>query len=115
MSVNSWLLPESLDVKRFRAAWNIVLHYNPILRTRICHSSAGTIQVVIKESTHWEIPLVLDEYLLNDKNHIIGIGQPMIRFAIIDQILTDRRYFAWTAYHAVFDGWSISLIMESLE
>jgi amino acid adenylation domain-containing protein len=110
-----WLLPESLDVERFRAAWNIVLHCNPILRTRICHSSAGTIQVVVKEPTRWEIPLVLDEYLLNDKNRIIGIGQPMIRFAIIDQILTDRRYFAWTAHHAVFDGWSVSLIMESLE
>jgi hypothetical protein len=110
-----WLLPESLDVERFRAAWDVVLHCNPILRTRICHSSAGTIQVVVKESAHWEISSALEGYLRNDKNRIIGIGQPMIRFAIVNQIHTDRRYFAWTAHHAVFDGWSVPLIMESLE
>ena len=47
-------------------------------------------------------------------------GGPLLRLAIVDDDdeegkIIKKKYFVWTAHHAVYDGWSLPLLFEQVE
>lgn len=112
---SSFLLPRTLDLERFRQAWQTMVNTHPILRTRIAQASSKSLQVVLRENKIvWESGATLDAYLKLSQAALIHYGGPLIRYAIIDGA-TDNRHFVWTAHHAVYDGWSVATLFRQLE
>ncbi|KAK2674556.1 hypothetical protein RAB80_009540 [Fusarium oxysporum f. sp. vasinfectum] len=107
-------IPASSSVDNLKSAWDVVYKESPILRTRIVEfKQHGFMQVVVNESLQWkEAESSLEEFLEEDKKEPMSPGAPLSRFAIVTDKALDKRYFVWTAHHAIYDGWSTDLIVE---
>ncbi|KAM0461612.1 hypothetical protein ACHAPV_004320 [Trichoderma viride] len=106
-------LPDLLDVDRYRSAWDAAVQNMPILRTRIVDTSSGLMQLILDSSIEWQVGNSLQAYLKSDREKAMELGDPLIRFAIINE--PDRRYFSWTAHHALIDGWTAQLIQDNVK
>ncbi|KAJ5999451.1 nonribosomal peptide synthetase [Penicillium sp. IBT 35674x] len=108
-------VPSSLTPDKLHAIWQAVLDRNPILRTRIIHTLAGTtVQVVEKaRPIDWRHDTCLERYLESDKSQLMTLGQPLARFALVEE--PDMSYFILTLHHALYDGWSIPLLIQHAE
>lgn len=72
-------LPVTMDLDKFKDAWQVVAAREAILRTRIVHTeSAQSLQVVIKEKLAWQSGTSLDEYIRIDASIPICHGQPLV-------------------------------------
>lgn len=115
---HSFVLPRSLDIKRFKAAWEETYKTTEILRTKIVPTEASTsLQVVTDDPLIWRTASSLEEYLDQDLKDPMSYGTSLSRFAIIeeqDASAQGRRYFSWTLHHAIYDGWCAPLILEKL-
>ncbi|KAF9774131.1 Non-ribosomal peptide synthetase [Fusarium sp. DS 682] len=107
-------IPASSSVDKLKSAWDVVYKESPILRTRIVEfKQHGFMQVVVDEPLQWkEVDSTLEEFLEEDKKEPMSPGAPLSRFALITDKTLDKRYFVWTAHHAIYDGWSTDLIVE---
>ncbi|KAL8794946.1 MAG: hypothetical protein Q9195_002528, partial [Heterodermia aff. obscurata] len=108
----------SLDLETFCLAWDTVAKANPILRTRIIQSeTAGLMQVVVKEPIHWVFNGDLDEYSRKCKELSMGFGTLLARYAIVPTTRgrSDKHHFVWTTHHAIYDGWSLNLILKQVD
>ena len=123
VSRNVMRLKDKIDVSRFQHAWDMVIERTPILRTRIVDvAGLGLMQVVVNGPLPWTKNEDLKEYLQNDGTEWMGLGQPLCRLALLSAGDTtpnpprrsEPRYFARTLHHAVYDGWSMSLIYEAV-
>ena len=118
---NVMKLSPSVDVDRFRNIWEEVVSRTPILRTRIVDlPGQGLVQAVIRAMTCWSGAENLDEYLEKEQEPPIGLGSPLMRCGLfpVSNIpnSNDRGFcFALTMHHSVYDGVTISLILETLE
>ncbi|KAG9529413.1 nonribosomal peptide synthase SidD, partial [Aureobasidium melanogenum] len=105
----------AIDVPRFKLAWQSAICNFPILRTAIIPSSSGLIQVVLRES--WQCKKLeedLASFLKAEKETAFQPGQPLSRqYHILDPSSGDTT-FVWTLHHAVFDGWSLELVMDHI-
>jgi len=107
---------DEIDEATFRAAWERVVQSAAILRTRIVHSSGlGLVQAVIGDDVQWVQAEGLAEYLEQDKAASMGLGEPLGRYALVREPHATKRWFVWTAHHALFDGWSMPRILASAE
>ncbi|TGJ78952.1 hypothetical protein E0Z10_g9811 [Xylaria hypoxylon] len=88
----------------------------PILRTRIVQvPEHGLMQVVIKDDFAYESTLEqsLNEYLENDRNIPVGLGRPLVRYGVVsDKESKEKTYFVLTMHHALYDGWSMPLVVD---
>ncbi|KAL3473809.1 acetyl-CoA synthetase-like protein [Aspergillus californicus] len=94
-------LPDAVDIRRFKTAWANTIEANVILRTRIVQTLSGRLfQVVVKRPIEWE----------SDPKEAIAmrLGTPLTRFSL------DCRTFCLTIHHAVYDGWSLPLILDQV-
>lgn len=108
-------LPRTLDLPRFQRAWESVVEKESILRTRIIYSEKrGSLQVVMKDKVHWQKASNLEVYLEADRNIHVQYGDPLTRYALVDDGVGDL-HFVWTAHHAVYDGWSVNLILNKVQ
>jgi amino acid adenylation domain-containing protein len=111
-------LRSDVDLDRLRGAWEKTVELNPILRTRLIHSPSQSdgqfVQVVVRESISWRYAESLDDYTAQDSHKTMGLGRPLSRYAIVDDKVSCRRFFVWTVHHALYDGWSMSLILEAV-
>ncbi|KAK4219674.1 acetyl-CoA synthetase-like protein [Rhypophila decipiens] len=105
-------LPDSVNVDQFKDAWNAVHAATPILRTRIIQDKTTTVQVVVKESIDWAEDADLADYLQRDRSLPMGLGSRLARFAIAHKYGVP--HFVWTMHHAIYDGWSVSLVLDSV-
>lgn len=103
-------LPSTLDLGRFRAAWELVVQNREVLRTRLVNlGSQGTLQVVLDEQLTWEDSGEnFESYLRKSKLEPMGFGTPLCRYAIVDS------YFILIIHHAIYDGWSFKLLFEDV-
>ncbi|TLD19950.1 hypothetical protein PspLS_09529 [Pyricularia sp. CBS 133598] len=123
-------LPENVDVDRFQRAWETALRRLPILRTRIVEHdrSDKLVQVVVDEPIQWEVVAPtkgLEQYLQEDAEaaSLMGLGQPLSRYALVRAGDDDddevgrlvKNYFVWTLHHALYDGWSMPLVLEQVQ
>ena len=111
-------LSSDVDLARLRGAWEKVVELNPILRTRLIHppsqSDGQFVQVVVRESISWQYAESLGNYTAQDSHKTMGLGRPLARYALVDDKATQKRYFVWTVHHALYDGWSLSLIFKAV-
>ncbi|RDW69663.1 hypothetical protein BP6252_08683 [Coleophoma cylindrospora] len=115
MSRQIYKLAPTVDIVRFQQAWQALVQTTPILRTRILagvDTSDVSLQVVVRSSISWQYSENLSDYVAQDKNAGVRLGQPLVRFGLIQN--AGERFFVWTAHHSVYDGWSVSMIYQRL-
>ncbi|KAF3024780.1 nrps [Neopestalotiopsis sp. 37M] len=107
----------SIDVaQKLADAFKIASADCPILRTRIVQiPGQGLMQVVVKDD--FVCPLIqeqsLADFLVADRNDPVDLGKPLVRYAIVpgDED-TGKAHFVLTMHHALYDGWSMPLVVE---
>ncbi|KAH6960226.1 BcNRPS9, nonribosomal peptide synthetase [Fusarium avenaceum] len=110
-----YALSDSIDLSRFRAMWEVMVQQAPVMRTHmLLGQRSGSLQVLSKKPITWQIHDNLEEYVAQDQSHAMGVGQPLMRFALVQDKSNGVRYFVWTAHHSVYDGWSAQLIYKRL-
>lgn len=102
-------LPKSLDVDRFVRAWNTLIDLTPIFRTRfICTTKQRFLQVVFKRSSGCSlIQNHFEQFLEQDSQVPIRLGDPLMRFVVIKDSGTGFAYLLWTAHHGSYDALSL--------
>lgn len=111
---NVYHLP-SIDVDRFKRAWDAIVAVEPVLRTRIVYTeTSGFLQVVVKESIEWleyssrgEVP---DSIRLKPAYN----GGGLTEYSIVRETQGET-FFVSTIHHALFDGWSIELLLDKVK
>lgn len=91
-------LKDRVDIERFLDAFSIVVSRNPILRTRFADSAVGILQAIIRERYHTlRYGGTITDYLEEDGSRPIGMGQPLLRSALVERTLVI------TLHHAIGD------------
>ncbi|KAI0455791.1 hypothetical protein F5B21DRAFT_523262 [Xylaria acuta] len=104
---NVFEIPGHVDLSILERACTAVVDKNPILRTRIVHAGETILQVVLKRDFHWN--------LTSGSTFEWGLGDPLCRFETSLDSQSKRRFLHWTLHHALYDGWSMSLLQRQLE
>lgn len=108
-------LPSTIDVDRFKWAWEQIIATIPILHTHIVDLfDHRLVQVEINKSVSWQEENDLDVYIQIDKDRTIGPGDKLSRYALIKDHQR-RNFFVWTVHHALYDGWSHPLILKAVQ
>ncbi|OJJ50363.1 hypothetical protein ASPZODRAFT_13447 [Penicilliopsis zonata CBS 506.65] len=108
-------LAESVDLDVFRSAWQKTVDEVEILRTRIVHTAAANFCQVVLQSTpiKWtyrtDLPTASEELPALPDQH----GGCLTHYAIATS--ESSRYFLWSLHHAVYDGWSVPLILRKAQ
>ncbi|KAL4865749.1 hypothetical protein BDV12DRAFT_174019 [Aspergillus spectabilis] len=105
-----------VDRAAFQQAWQTLTADTCILRTRIVmppDSSSHALQVVVRDSIHWEFGTNLDEYLRRDCERGMALGEPLVRYGMVEEP-SGKYYFIWTAHHALYDGWTLGALSKRL-
>lgn len=110
----AYRLSEGCELKRLVEAWRVVVDNNPILRTRIIQSRSGRmLQVVLKHESDCVTATFCHEDIPEVNHRSYGLGTPLIHCTI--RIQGDGRFLILTGHHSVYDGWSLSQLVEQLE
>lgn len=105
-------LAEGVQLSALRNACSEVVRSTAILRTKIVHHSLfGLVQVICEEGIDWASSDNLAEYLENDKAIPMDLGDALSRFAIVEEP-NEKRWLVWTVHHALYDGWSLPLVLD---
>ncbi|PKY07395.1 acetyl-CoA synthetase-like protein [Aspergillus campestris IBT 28561] len=104
-------------LERFKRSWDTVIDAMPILRTRIVDlPSQGLVQVVLAEKPQWQTQAALESYLDKDEKSSMGLGQPLMRLALIDaKSLGGKCQCIWTIHHALYDAVSMLQVIRQVE
>ncbi|KHN97569.1 Amino acid adenylation [Metarhizium album ARSEF 1941] len=103
------------SVEKLCAAWEQVVRRLPILRTRLVHHDrVGLVQIVVDEPVRWIEAGCLDDYLKSDIEQPMDLGQPLTRYALIQDAMGIPKWFVWTIHHALYDGWSMPLMLDAV-
>ncbi|KJZ74704.1 hypothetical protein HIM_05821 [Hirsutella minnesotensis 3608] len=113
---NLFEIGSGIDLVKFRSAWDRVVALNPILRTRVVSLPRhGIVQVVLEEGPHWSLGSDLQEFQREHADRPMGLGVPLTRFGLVDGGSDGSRYFLWDIHHALYDGWSLPLLLQEAE
>mgnify|MGYP002346556912 CR=1 FL=1 len=109
-----FVIAPHVNVSRFRAAWERTLQLCANLRTRIVNVPGGTMQVLVKSDAAWEPSHGLSVQGFKDsiERTPMGYGSRLCRYAIIQE--NGKHYFQLAMHHAIYDGWTMSLVMRTL-
>lgn len=106
-------IPDSISLDAWMKAWEAVVAAQPVLRTRLAQlEEPGLMQIVLEENIFWKYSNKLAEYLENDRNERMELGQSLARYAIINDSGDGKRYMVWTVHHVLYDGWSEPLVLQ---
>ncbi|KAL6909307.1 non-ribosomal peptide synthetase [Trichoderma evansii] len=110
ISERNFILRTGLDIERFKKACEHVVAILPILRTRIFDlPGIGLVQAILNETISWEST---DEDKIPGR--YIKFGDKLTRFNLsVDRDL--RTIFKWKMHHALYDGWSVPLMLDAIE
>ncbi|UNI16432.1 NRPS [Purpureocillium takamizusanense] len=107
-------LPRTIDLDRFKQAFQVVEASADALRTRIVSlGEKDFVQIVVSQPQAWHHGIDVESYLQQDKCDPMGFGTPLCRFALIEDQSSGHVYFVWTMHHAIYDGWSMRLMLEA--
>lgn len=115
ISSTIFTLPAHVNLDSFKHSWQILVNRVDILRTTIVYSKdMGNLQCILKpQQLTWDVPLSLQSYVDSRRKLLKGYGKPLARQAIITE--RNVNYFVWTAHHAVYDGWTMSIIHDLVQ
>ena len=107
-----------LDVERFRAAWQSVVHTHPVLRSAFLWEEADRpLQAVLADvALPFEVvDINVDVFMAAEVARGFSLDRPpLMRLALID--LGDSSYqFVWTFHHLLLDGWSVALVLDDVD
>lgn len=106
-------VPDLITAERLRAAFTTVSLDCPVLRTRIVHiPGRGLFQVVVRQMPPWISTVGLEQYLQDDRARSMGLGEPLVRFALVANDDKPNLSVSLTIHHALYDGWSMPLIID---
>jgi non-ribosomal peptide synthetase component F/aryl carrier-like protein len=106
-------LPNLETAQRLQGAFNATAIESPILRTRIVQfPGRGLMQVVVNQDIVWYSCTDLELYLNEDRGKPMGLGVPLSRFGIITSKENGRADMVLTLHHALYDGWSMPLLVD---
>ena len=117
VATNVFRLPQHVNVDRFKAAWQQTVNEVDILRTRIVHTqSSNFIQVLLEQETiEWNIVDSLRDADAFATRIPVFNGAKLAQYTIVDDGKSHLRYFVWSIHHALYDGWSMPLILNRFE
>lgn len=109
-------VPLGMSIPKLVATLQNVWARHEILRTRIIlDESYQSLQVVIDERL--EVSLLeeqdLETYLQQDASAAPGYGERLSRCAVVT--CEPHSYFILSQHHAVFDGWSLNLLLTDIQ
>ncbi|KAF4966173.1 hypothetical protein FSARC_6132 [Fusarium sarcochroum] len=111
---NVFELPLSIDIDRFKLAWQKTVDQVDILRSRIVNAqSLKSYQaVLVPHDIDWEYYDSLDSD--NDKTNSVPEqnGGVLARYAVVNSVGSGSRYFIWTVHHALYDAWSMPPLLK---
>ena len=112
---NVYRLSDDIDVARFKDAWVKTVELCGNLRTRIVLREGVMFQAIVKEDITWEHTDGLDvsAFMRAVKDVKMQHGSRLYRHALIDS-QHGEKYFILIVHHAVFDGWSFNVILDTL-
>ncbi|KAL2203682.1 peptide synthetase [Sarocladium strictum] len=106
-------LDDMATADRLIKAFSQAATESPILRTRIVQvPGRGLVQVVVREELSCQRTDDVASYLSADRDTTMSLGKPLVRYAIAQDKATARVSFILTMHHALYDGWSMPLIVE---
>jgi amino acid adenylation domain-containing protein len=112
-------IPAHIDADRFRAVWDSAIRRHVLLRTRLIQAPSNILQVIVNEQFgDWRSSSEpLQEYLERDKVEHMDFGCRLLRLAIVEPKDEDeqKRYFVFTAQHAIYDGVSLNVMFEEVQ
>ncbi len=109
-------LRKDVDETRFINAWETTSRTSaPILRCRIVDSpTEGLVQAVVDVVLQWDVSQSLEQYLQIDQNRPMGLTTPLTRLAIVEDKRSQERYCVLTQHHAMYDGYSLDLLVNGI-
>ncbi|KAK6087840.1 non-ribosomal peptide synthetase protein [Seiridium cupressi] len=110
VSRTAFRLPGQIDVEKFQKVWGSTVERASILRTRIVDlPGEGLVQVVLKH----QMPLLLHARIEDfvEREESMGLGSPLCRAGLIE---SNPCHFVLEMHHAIFDGWSMELILDAM-
>ena len=112
-------LPPTVNLEQFREAYERAADWVPILRCRafaLPQANHRIHMAVIDEPGEWLTDSVLDRCSDRDYQQLSSyrLGDRMVRCSLVVES-TQKQYFVWTIHHALFDGWSLSLMLDEVE
>ena len=103
MSKNVFPINKSVDLKHLQKAVELVVKTHPILRTRIIDlPGQGLVQVVADEAVDW-----------TPHSLAMSLGTRLSRFCYLHDT-NESVSLCWEIHHAVYDGWSLPLLLTAL-
>ncbi|KAL6812971.1 hypothetical protein GGI42DRAFT_313353 [Trichoderma sp. SZMC 28013] len=112
---NIYKIPAHLDVAAFKKAWERTIELCDSLRTRIVSVDGACLQVVLDRDVSWDTASSSDiQSCVSDSQHTrMDYGSRLSRYCILKDG-NGETYFFWTIHHAIFDGWSLGVIINTL-
>ncbi|KAI9725101.1 MAG: NRPS [Chrysothrix sp. TS-e1954] len=110
------VLRDTVDIQRFQCAWETVHAQLPILRTRIVDLyGRGLVQIVVKERPVWTDGSAAADTEIDPLIEDMGLCTPLVRFSLLCHSMSSTTSFALCIHHALYDGWSLPLVFETLQ
>lgn len=115
VAVNFYELPSGIDMARFKRAWQEVVNLEAILRTRVVFvEDIGFLQVVVRGEIDWLSVSSSSDVPETHRHLPPHDGGILSRYIIIEEDSL-RPTFGWTAHHALYDGWSLPVLLGRVE
>ncbi|PIG84732.1 hypothetical protein AARAC_010551 [Aspergillus arachidicola] len=110
-------LKDGITFDKFRTAWDATVTAHTILRTRVVQlGSQGAMQVVLRQGIECQRGTNLKQYLVDDCEKETPLGAPLARAGFIQSDEpASPAYFVITLHHALYDDWSLALILKHIE
>lgn len=104
----------SINIRRFKKAWDAVVAAEPILRTRMVYTDElGFLQVVVNERIEWLELAHLEDVAELGKQTPSHNGGGLSAYAIVQA--PEGAFFVWTLHHALYDGWSLDMVLNKVQ
>ncbi|KAH9861676.1 hypothetical protein J1614_011429 [Plenodomus biglobosus] len=109
-------LGKSVDATKLKSAWQQAVQEIDILRTRIIqlHTGAFMQAVLTEDPIEWHQLSSLDAAEQEAAKLHLHLGDKLASYALVDSEGSER-YFVWTIHHALYDGWSIYLMLQRVQ
>ncbi|GKT61312.1 NRPS protein [Colletotrichum tofieldiae] len=108
-------LPPRVDLARFKKSWAQTVALCGNLRTRITFAAGPSVQVVIKDEFAWD--KTEDCHLVDANNELRTIrmaeGLRLCWYGLVKDADV-RSYFILAIHHAVYDGWTMRLVIDTM-
>ncbi|VUC26266.1 unnamed protein product [Clonostachys rosea] len=107
-------LPPDSDLSRLQEAWKRLVDLFDIIRTRIVDvPGLGLVQAICSNPPPTFHGDSLSTYIASERNPM-GLGTSLTYSAFINDRETDQLYFVLVIHHALFDGWSLRILLNAL-